>query len=53
MDSLKIHIRNMERDLRDDLDENEEKIELAIGVVNFLKSLSIDKELRKNLKGTY
>lgn len=41
----------MERDLRTDDDENTEKLELSVMVVNFIKSLSVDKELRSNLKG--
>jgi hypothetical protein len=43
----------MERDLRLDEDENEQKIELACGVVNFLKSLSTNHDLRRTLKGLH
>ena len=34
-----------------DPEENFEKMELAVGVVNFLKSMGMDEELRRNLKG--
>ena len=44
-DSFFILVRNMERDLRHDPDETMEKLELAVGVVNFLKSMSTDSEL--------
>lgn len=41
----------MERDLRSDLEENAQKVELSCGVVNFLKSLSTNPDLRRTLKG--
>ena len=41
----------MDRDLRMDPEENFEKMELSVGVVNFLKSMGLDEELRTNLKG--
>ncbi|EAS05094.2 hypothetical protein TTHERM_01287970 (macronuclear) [Tetrahymena thermophila SB210] len=50
LDVQKVLLIDMERDLREDPDEEQEKIELAIACVNFLISLSAKFELRKLAK---
>jgi hypothetical protein len=50
--ALNILLRIMERNLIEDPDENEEKVELACSAVNFLKAMTCKEGLRKEVAKT-